>query len=145
MVKDLVTDMAPFFKQWKRVRPAFRPVNDAADFARIPPDSPRRDFIDQSMDCITCGACYSACTLVAINDGFIGPAALNKAYTLIQDERDADRVERLHVVAGECGALRCHTLFNCAEVCPKGIVPTRAIQRLKQYAVRDALKPESHD
>ena len=92
-------------------------------------------FIDDMLDCISCGCCYSACSMVATNDEFLGPAALNRAYTLIADKRDAIRVERLKVVDRSYGVWRCHTQFNCSEVCPKNIVPTKSIQNLKRRCV----------
>jgi succinate dehydrogenase/fumarate reductase iron-sulfur protein len=141
IIKDLAVNMAPFFKQWKRIKPYFIP-NEAAgnDFAVIPPESGSRGIIDRSIDCITCGACYSACTMVSLDDSYIGPAALNRAYTLVADERDQGTNQRMEIAAGEDGVLRCHTLFNCMEVCPKNIVPTWSIQKLKSKAVATALK-----
>jgi len=73
--------------------------------------------------------------MVATNKEYLGPAALNRAYTLIADKRDAIRVERLKVVDRSYGVWRCHTQFNCAEVCPKNIVSTRSIQNLKRRCV----------
>jgi succinate dehydrogenase/fumarate reductase iron-sulfur protein len=152
IIKDLVVDMAPFFEAWRRIQPAFRPAEPAEDagaqspgpdFARIPPDAKSRGIIEQGMDCITCGACYSACTMVTANPDFLGPAALNRAYVLIQDERDGDGLARLDTVSRETGALRCHTLFDCAAVCPKGIIPTWSIQKLKQQAVAGLAGRES--
>ena len=101
----------------------------------VRPDSREREFIDDMLDCISCGCCYSACSMVATNKEYLGPAALNRAYTLIADKRDAIRVERLKVVDRSYGVWRCHTQFNCAEVCPKNIVPTRSIQNLKRRCV----------
>ncbi|RXT07206.1 succinate dehydrogenase/fumarate reductase iron-sulfur subunit [Ammoniphilus sp. CFH 90114] len=141
IVKDLAVNMDPFFKQWEKIKPYFVPNAEASkDFAQIPQDPSRRGIIDQSLDCITCGCCYSACTLVSLDDNYIGPAALNRAYTLVADERDAATESRMEVAAGEDGALRCHTLFNCMEVCPKNLVPTWSIQKIKTKAVAGALK-----
>jgi succinate dehydrogenase/fumarate reductase-like Fe-S protein len=73
--------------------------------------------------------------MVATNDDYLGPAALNRAYTLIADKRDAIRVERLKAVGRSYGVWRCHDQFNCAEVCPKNLVPTKSIQQLKKRCV----------
>jgi succinate dehydrogenase/fumarate reductase iron-sulfur protein len=141
IIKDLAVNMDPFFKQWQRIKPYFVPTKEAeTDFAVIPPDSGSREIIDQNIDCITCGACYSACTLVSLDDSYIGPAALNRAYTLVADERDQGTGQRMEVAASEDGVLRCHTLFNCMEVCPKKLAPTWSIQKLKSRAVTAALK-----
>lgn len=138
VIRDLVVDMTPFFEKWKEIKPYF--IGDASadpdEFARIPAGSPSRGMIDESLDCITCGACWSACTVVALDDQYLGPAALNRAYTLIQDERDVAADERLAIVSGEHGIERCHTLFNCMEVCPKHLKPTWTIQKLKVKSIQ---------
>lgn len=140
IIKDLVVNMDPFFKKWQSIKPYFVPKEETDKLAVIPPESGRREIIDRSLDCITCGACYSACTLVAFDNEYIGPAALNRAYTLVADERDGAEKERMDVAGGEKGALRFHTMFNCMEVCPKGISPTWSIQKLKKRSVVRALK-----
>ena len=135
IIRDLVVDMEPFFEKWKKIKPYYVSKKEITEPAVVPPDSKEREFIDDMLDCITCGACYSACSMVATNEAFLGPPALNRAYTLIADRRDALRVERLKVVNRSSGVWRCHTQFNCAEVCPKNIVPTRSIQNLKRRCV----------
>src|SRR6266576_2957704 len=45
--------------------------------------------------------CVSACTMVAHADGFPGPAALNRAFTLQLDHRDAAKDERWMALLGE--------------------------------------------
>jgi succinate dehydrogenase/fumarate reductase iron-sulfur protein len=139
IIRDLVVDMEPFFEKWKQIKPYYVPRGDVTEPAVIPPGSKEREFIDDMLDCITCGACYSACSMVATNPDFLGPSVLNRAYTLIADKRDAIRVERLKAVQRSYGVWRCHTQFNCAEVCPKKIVPTKSIQNLKRRSVMKKL------
>jgi succinate dehydrogenase/fumarate reductase-like Fe-S protein len=64
------------------------------------------------------GMCLSACTLVASNPRFPGPAALNRAFTLEHDHRDAAKAERWAVLLGDDALARCHGQGNCTEVCP---------------------------
>jgi succinate dehydrogenase/fumarate reductase iron-sulfur protein len=135
VIRDLVVDMDPFFDKWKKIKPYYVGKKEITDPAVIPPDSGQREFIDDMLDCIACGACFSACSFVATNEEFLGPAALNRAYTLIADKRDTLRADRLKVVDHTDGVWRCHTQFNCGEVCPKNIVPTRSIQNLKKRCV----------
>jgi succinate dehydrogenase / fumarate reductase iron-sulfur subunit len=135
IIRDLVVDMEPFFEKWKEIKPYYLPKKEIDEPVVIRPDSKEREFIDDMLDCISCGCCYSACSMVATNKEYLGPAALNRAYTLIADKRDAIRVERLKVVDRLYGVWRCHTQFNCAEACPKNIVPTRSIQNLKRRCV----------
>lgn len=130
IIKDLVVDMDSFFKKYERIKPYLINPSSAPDKERTQTIRARAK-IDEMINCILCGACYSACTVAATDPQFLGPAALTKAYRFLADSRDAARVERLELVGGEHGALRCHTLFNCAEACPKYIVPTYSIQKLK--------------
>jgi succinate dehydrogenase/fumarate reductase iron-sulfur protein len=90
-----------------------------------------RKWVDPALGCITCGICYSACSVVGLNSQFPGPAALNRAYTLTNDVRDGARAERLDAVGGADGVWRCHQLFNCANACPRHLVPTQAIRQLR--------------
>jgi len=135
IIRDLVVDMEPFFEKWKEIKPYYLPKKEINEPVTVRPDSNEREFIDDMLDCISCGCCYSACSMVATNKEYLGPAALNRAYTLIADKRDAIRVERLKVVDRSYGVWRCHTQFNCTEVCPKNIVSTRSIQNLKRRCV----------
>jgi succinate dehydrogenase / fumarate reductase iron-sulfur subunit len=42
----------------------------------------------------------------------------------------------LRLVGCEDGLWRCHTVFNCADACPKKLNPTNFIQQLKRKAAR---------
>ncbi len=67
-------------------------------------EAPEREYIvepesmidiTQSMACIQCGACVSACLSMEADPLFVGPAALAKAYRFVGDPRDAEQLERL--------------------------------------------------
>ena len=137
VARDLAVDLEPFFKAYRRVLPGFQPRADLdqGDFYRLPHDSPEWQALNHQPQCIDCGACHSACTLVTLHPRYVGPMALNRALNLIVDPREGKRAERLSAVSGEDGAFRCHTLGNCREVCPRGISPTHSIERLKRLAV----------
>jgi fumarate reductase iron-sulfur subunit len=141
MVKDLVTDMAPFFDKMARAKSSFQGALTRKDeFARVLPDSPQRREVDAAIECIGCGVCYSACDVVAWNRDYLGPAALNRAWTLANDVRDVDNDARLKAVAGDAGCHACHTQMSCTERCPKHISPTAGIAGLKRMIVSAALK-----
>ena len=136
VVRDLVVDMKPFVDSHRRVIPKFVPAEPGRDgFARIPSDSKERQEIDQHVECITCGNCYGACSLVTTNKNYVGPAAISRAYSLITDSRDGAGEERLKILNNHSGVWGCHTQFNCTEVCPMSISPTRAIQKLKRKEI----------
>jgi len=141
VVRDLAVDMGVFFEKMKRARAWLEPAEAAAQApARLSPAGPERRRIEPHIECITCGICYASCSMVGHDPAFLGPAALNRAFTLVADSRDASRARRLLEVCGEHGAWRCHSQFNCTEACPKGISPTAAIQGLKRRALASGAK-----
>ena len=133
VVRDLVADMREFFDKWARARGQFKPTaTRESAFARVKPDSRERREADAGIECIGCGVCYAACDVVAWKPEYLGPAALNRAWTLVNDARDGGQRARLLAVAGDAGCHSCHTLMSCTKHCPKGLSPTRAIAGLKR-------------
>jgi fumarate reductase iron-sulfur subunit len=139
LIRDLVVDMAPLAEQTARVGGAFVPQEGTPAFARVGRESPERRRIDPAVECIGCGMCVSACTMVANDERFPGPAALNRLYTLTQDSRDGGQADRIAVMLSEDTLTRCHTQANCTDVCPMGISPTQSILALRRSAVRRLL------
>lgn len=141
VIKDLAVDMGEFFDKLARAGGAFKPSSTrAADFARVEPDSPERRSADAAIECIGCGVCYSACDVVAWNREYLGPAALNRAWSLVNDVRDAGNAGRLVAVAGDAGCHACHSHQSCRQWCPKHLNPTASIAGLKRAAAGAALK-----
>jgi len=133
VIRDLVTDMREFFDKWAKAKGQFEGGRTRRDdFARVAPDSTDRKMVDAGIECIGCGVCYSSCDVVAWNPDYLGPAALNRAWTLIKDERDIKSIERLRAVAGDAGCHSCHTHMSCTEHCPKQLSPTAGIAGLKR-------------
>lgn len=141
VVRDLAVEMTPFFEKMQKARGWLEPTAAAAAApAETPPEGAERGKIEPHIECITCGICYASCTMVGHEPDFLGPAALNRAYTLVCDSRDAVGAGRLEELADEHGIWRCHGQFNCTEACPKGISPTEAIQGLRRQALAHAGK-----
>ena len=59
-----------------------------------------------------------------------------KAYRFIADSRDEATGERLDNLEDPYRLFRCHTIMNCADVCPKGLNPSAAIGKIKELLVR---------
>ncbi|MGH8634966.1 MAG: succinate dehydrogenase/fumarate reductase iron-sulfur subunit [Burkholderiales bacterium] len=143
VVRDLVTDMSEFFDKWARARGQFQGGKTRKDeFERVPPGSPARRLADAGVECIGCGVCYSSCDVVAWNPAYLGPAALNRAWTLVNDVRDTGNRARLAAVAGDAGCHACHTHMSCTERCPTKLSPTAAIAGLKRATAVAALNGE---
>jgi succinate dehydrogenase/fumarate reductase iron-sulfur protein len=140
VVKDLVVDPEPFFEKYAAVEPGFIPARGLVEPARIPADDPTRLAIGEGLDCITCGACYSACPMVASDPDYLGPAQLLRAFNVLADEREDPEAEALRgAVFGKHGVWRCHGIGECTRVCPKGLDPALAIRRLKRGALLGSL------
>jgi fumarate reductase iron-sulfur subunit len=141
VIKDLATDMREFFDKWARGKGRFHGSRTRHDaFATVQPTSPERVAADAGIDCIGCGVCYASCDVVAWRPEFLGPAALNRSWTLVNDVRDVQQSERLRAVAGDAGCHACHTQGSCTERCPKQIAPTAAIAGLKRVTARAAVR-----
>lgn len=140
VIKDLATDMSGFFDKWARAQGQFSGSRTRHDeFARVPPASAQRQAADAGIECIGCAVCYASCDVVAQVPDYLGPAALNRAWTLVNDERDTHQIERLRAVAGDAGCHACHTMGSCTERCPKQISPTLSIAGLKRTVARAAI------
>lgn len=141
VIRDLVCDMREFFDKWAAARGAFVPTATRRDAPqRVDPASRERRLASEAIECIGCGVCYASCDLVSWRPRYLGPAALNRAWTLVNDVRDGAREARLAAVTGDAGCHACHTQTSCTERCPKHLSPTASIAGLKRAASRGLLE-----
>ena len=138
VIKDLIVDMdAVHWKKVQRVVPWLLPEGDPHEREYIVDPESMID-VTQSMACIHCGACVSACLSLEVDPEFIGPAALAKAYRFVGDPRDAHTEDRLLDLAEDPhGIYDCTHCFACVEVCPKDVAPMDQIMRLRRRATAD--------
>jgi succinate dehydrogenase / fumarate reductase iron-sulfur subunit len=138
VVKDLVTDMeSTHWEKIRRVTPWLLDDGDPPERERIVPPESMVD-ITQTIACIQCGACVSACLSMEVDPDFIGPAALAKAYRFVGDPRDVETRERLYDLAQDPhGIYDCTHCFSCIDACPKGVAPMDQIMRLRRKAADD--------
>lgn len=138
VIKDLAVDMDPFFDKW--VAAGFESgLSRDDDIASIHPDDPARATASAGIECINCSVCYAACDTVAGNPDYLGPAALNRAWTLVNDAKNADRGAVLDAVSGANGCHNCHSIGSCTALCPNELDPLSAIAGLKRATVKRAL------
>lgn len=131
IVKDLVPDLTLFYKQYKSIKPYLQNDNPPAqgEFLQSPEE---RRKLDGLYECILCACCSTSCPSYWWNqDEYLGPATLMQAYRWIADSRDSYGAERKEVLQNEMSLYRCHTIFNCARTCPKGLNPAEAIAKIK--------------
>jgi fumarate reductase iron-sulfur subunit len=94
----------------------------------------------QYTQCINCLLCYAACPQYALNEDFVGPAALALAHRYNLDSRDEGKDRRADVVASNEGIWECTFVGACSQVCPKHVDPAAAIQQTKISASLDWFK-----
>jgi len=139
VIRDLLVDNEPFFEKLRLIRPwLIQRAAPPTDKERL--QSPEdRKLLDGTWECILCGACTSSCPAFWDSEGFLGPAALLKAYRYTFDTRDEGLDERLGALDSKLGVWRCHTIFNCVEACPKSLNPTDAIVKLRRRLIGERL------
>ncbi len=141
VIKDLAADMDPFFDKWIAAggQHEGHATRDDA-IAAIAPDTARRAEADEGIECINCSVCYAACDTVAGNPEYLGPAALQRAWTLFNDEKVAGKQAILDAVSGAGGCHNCHSMGSCTQYCPNGLNPLKAIAGLKRETARTFFK-----
>jgi succinate dehydrogenase / fumarate reductase iron-sulfur subunit len=133
VIKDLVVDMTSFWDNLERIDPYISTgsrVIPEREFFQTPEE---RSRLDETGNCIMCGACYSECNATEVNPQFVGPHALAKAQRTLADSRDAlseSRLEKYNDTRqGVWGCTRC---YLCNEVCPMDVQPLDQIGKIKQ-------------
>lgn len=119
VIADLVVDTSPLSQKLDAVKAHIT----------IETESSQR-FVN----CIECGLCISACPIAATDKDYLGPAVLAAA------QPNMNTVEVRSQVEGQNGVWRCHSAFECTEVCPAGVEPATAIMNLRKELLISAIK-----
>jgi succinate dehydrogenase / fumarate reductase iron-sulfur subunit len=135
VIKDLVPDLTVFYAQYQSIEPYLQTATPEPE--KEWPQSPQeREKIDGLYECILCACCTTSCPSYWWNgDRYLGPAVLLQAYRWIIDSRDEETGARLDALEDPFRLYRCHTIMNCAQVCPKGLNPAKAIGEIKKLLV----------
>jgi succinate dehydrogenase / fumarate reductase iron-sulfur subunit len=139
VVKDLVVDMKPFWDKVRDVEPWLQHRGVEPEEEYIAPNEDMLHLVGV-MGCIMCGACVSDCTVLEVDDNFLGPAALAKAYRFVGDPRDNVDMLRLSKLNEPGGMWDCTRCYECVEACPKGVDPMGRIMALRDKAIGAGLK-----
>ncbi len=133
IIKDLVPDMRHFYAQYASIRPWLQTVSPTPNMKERLQSPEDRARLDGLYECILCACCSTSCPSYWWNgDRFLGPAILLQAYRWLADSRDEMTGERLDQLEDAFRLYRCHTIMNCATVCPKGLNPAKAIAEIKK-------------
>ncbi len=140
VVKDLVPDFTHFYAQYASIRPWLQTVSTTPSGKERLQTPEQREKLDGLYECILCACCSTACPSYWWNsDKFLGPAILLQAFRWLADSRDEMTGERLDQLEDPFRLYRCHTIMNCANVCPKGLNPAKAIAETKKMLVERAI------
>ena len=135
VVKDLVPDLSTFYAQHRSIEPWLKTTSPTPDTEWLQ-SKPERAKLDGLYECILCACCSTSCPSYWWNgEKYLGPAVLLQAYRWLIDSRDEAQTERLDNLEDPFKLYRCHTIMNCAKVCPKGLNPAKAIAEIKKMMV----------
>ena len=134
VIKDLVVDMEPFWRQYKSIKPFMINEDDPPYMERLQTPEARARF-DDTTKCILCAACTTSCPSFWADGSYVGPAAIVQAHRWIFDDRDQGAQVRLAILAEANGVWKCRTIYNCTEACPRDIEITRAIREVTRAIV----------
>lgn len=81
----------------------------------------------QYENCIECGLCVSACPIASSDTRFLGPAVLAAGGRVLEELCPPKGTAAMQLVYGEHGVWRCHSAFECSEVCPAQVDPAQKI------------------
>lgn len=85
-------------------------------------------------DCILCGSCYSACPVYGVNEEFIGPFALTRAWKYVSDARESEEKDSIDTIQTN-GVWDCTLCNECTLVCPQDISSKTDIEKLRSRSV----------
>ena len=135
VIKDLVPDLSTFYEQHRSIEPWLKTTSPTpkTEWLQSKPD---REKLDGLYECILGACCSTSCPSYWWNgEKYLGPAILLQAYRWLIDSRDEATTERLDNLEDPFKLYRCHTIVNCAKVCPKGLNPAKAIAEIKKLMV----------
>lgn len=139
VLKDLFVDMKSFWEKYEHIKPYLMPGKPLPATGEQIQSQEERAKIDILTDCILCACCHSSCPVTASHEKYSGPMALLNIDRFVSDSRDGAKGERLAIINDEHGVWRCHTIFNCQEVCPRDLNPSGSIAHLKMEIVKNKI------
>jgi succinate dehydrogenase/fumarate reductase iron-sulfur protein len=133
IVSDLVVDMSSFYLDMEMVKSAqILPV--AGSF--LPYEKEAKNFVETAYqrlaDCIECGMCISACPSALTSSSYLGPAAMAAAQQNLTSKKNG---EIQNLVDCQDGVWRCHSAYECSEVCPSHVDPAWRIMNLRKRII----------
>lgn len=139
VIKDLVVDRETFWSAHEQVKPWLIPLD-------VLPEKENRvapvmvEALKNAERCIMCGACYSACPVIAETKSFVGPHAMLAGWMRVIDPRDKSKDEHM---SGLGSVWDCTTCYTCNLQCPKDLDPGSSSTPLRSVLVEDGRVPRT--
>lgn len=136
VISDLVVDMGQFYIRLDQAHfGQVAPLNRAnLGYEKEPPAGEEEERL---VDCIECGCCISACPVALTSPAYLGPAILagiQHSYLQSEDSKLLDFADQAD------GVWRCHSAFECSEVCPSNVDPAWRIMDLRRKVVGNRIR-----
>jgi succinate dehydrogenase / fumarate reductase iron-sulfur subunit len=135
LIKDLVVDMEPFLEHLRTVQPWLQPAQPEPEREHLVAPKQWAES-EPYTNCILCACCHGVCPAAERDPAYLGPAALGQHYRFLADVRDTADETRVALVDSEQGVWGCDMVWNCVEVCPKGVPPTQGIGKTRAHIRR---------
>lgn len=140
VIKDMVIDKSDFWKKYDAIKPYLIAQIDEHPKSENLMTPHEYEELKEADICIQCGCCYYSCPSVEVNENYLGPAALAKAYRFnfdIRDEAKRDRLETTNEL--ESGMWDCVKCYECAQACPKDVNPIEKITLLHTQTFKEGV------
>jgi succinate dehydrogenase/fumarate reductase iron-sulfur protein len=137
VTSDLAVDMGAFYLRMDQTD--FYQVASLQD-ACLPYEKKtqtRPGEYERLVDCIECGMCVSACPAANTSSEYLGAGVLAAA-----QHRYAQTKEPFLLDFTDCsdGVWRCHSGFECSEVCPSNVDPAWRIMNLRKFIIKKRIE-----
>jgi succinate dehydrogenase/fumarate reductase iron-sulfur protein len=140
VVSDLVVDMSLLYRRMEQaeykqvVAVKHAPMKKGIKPHRIVRES-QAEMLRLS-DCIECGMCISACPVALTTPEYLGPGVL----AAIQTGDINCSPNLLDLADSQGGVWRCHSVYECTEVCPSFVEPGWRIMDLRRKIISHRVK-----
>jgi len=138
ILSDLVVDMGNFYLRMEKTGfDSVAPLTDADLPYEIHEFAPSAGVGERLVDCIECGLCISACPASSTDHEYAGPAVLagiQLMYTRHPSQTLVDQADH------HTGLWRCHSAYECTQVCPAGVDPAWRIMAMRKIVTTERIK-----
>jgi succinate dehydrogenase / fumarate reductase iron-sulfur subunit len=124
ILRDLITDVQSPLEFIKKANAS---ASIDATIAISKADSKLNEL---QSDCILCTSCFSACPVYEVNENFLGPFALSRAFRYAIDKRESKEIDILSSIQ-QNGIWDCTLCGDCYIACPQHINPKADIEKLR--------------